>query len=404
MKSWKLLMLCSAVSLTACQGKTQWSDVQGVPDGFKDGQDDVRSDADVRAIAHDEATQVATALDAKLVSVEADPMYAASAAAHITQEQVAAWDAQAATGDHRTAGYLTAENDPAFAASAAASIAAGDVANWNATHAWGNHATAGYLKSESDPAFTASAASTITTTDVTNWDKAFGWGDHSKAGYLKTESDPKVGALTANTVPMWNGTKLVDTVITQTNGNVAIATGSQTAQLTVTSVAKFGTQISTNTTKSCGMSGFNWTNTPPSGTACAAYCTTRGFASGTVVPTGSKSCGGASCDYISDFETCTTAVMQNNGNCNSCASAFVCTCTNPGTELTGDVRVTSGNVGIGVSVPNSPLQLGGYLQLATTTGAPPATDCDAANERGRMKTDPATGALWVCANSGWVSK
>ena len=131
------------------------------------------------------------------------------------------------------------------------------------------------------------------------------------------------------------------------------------------------------------MSGSNWTH---------------------VVPMGNRRCGGASCDYISDFETCATATMQNTGNCDTCASEQVCTCTNPGTGLTGGVRVMSGNVGIGVAEPNSPLQVSGYLQLGTTAGAPPAADCDAANERGRMLTDPADGRLWVCANSGWVSK
>jgi hypothetical protein len=117
-----------------------------------------------------------------------------------------------------------------------------------------------------------------------------------------------------------------------------------------------------------------------------------------------KHCGGASCDYISDFETCTTASMQNNNNCNSCASAFVCSCTNPGTEISGNMRVKNGNLGIGVDAPNSPLQVNGYLQLGTTASTPPATDCDDAAERGRMLLEPATGKLWVCVNSGWLSK
>jgi hypothetical protein len=54
MKSWKLLMLCSALSLAACQDShqpTRWSDIQGKPEGFNDDQDDVRGDEDVRAIA-----------------------------------------------------------------------------------------------------------------------------------------------------------------------------------------------------------------------------------------------------------------------------------------------------------------------------------------------------------------
>lgn len=326
MRTWKLMMLCSAVSMAACQAQNEpptWSDLQGVPDGFKDGQDDVRTEADVRAIARAEATLVAQELESR---------------------------------------------------------------------------------PEQDPTFAASAASTLSTEDVTNWDTAFGWGDHAGAGYLQAESDPQVGALTSGAVPVYNGTQLVDSSIREVNGKVGIGTATPSSLLTVSTLARFGAAFATDTSKSCTMGGTNWTNSPPSAGACTTYCTSRGFEGGVVVPTGKKNCGGAFCDYISDFETCTTERMQNNGNCNSCATSFVCTCTNPGTELTGEVRVMSGNVGIGVAEPNSPLQVNGYLQLGTTAGAPPAADCDAANERGRMLTDPADGRLWVCANSGWVSK
>ena len=48
--------------------------------------------------------------------------------------------------------------------------------------------------------------------------------------------------------------------------------------------------------------------------------------------------------------------------------------------------------------------LTGYLQLATTTGPPSSSDCNATNERGRAKFDPTTGRLYLCANSGWIFK
>jgi hypothetical protein len=313
MKSWKLMVLCSAVSLAACQGTSEpprWSDIQGKPEGFNDDEDDVRSDEEVRAIAHDEVTRV----------VDASP------ASHITAEQVASWDAQVATGDHRSAGYLTAE------------------------------------------------------------------------------TDPKLGTLSAGAVPVWNGTSLRDGALHEVNGKVGVGTDSPSTLLTVSTLAKFGTPFTSDTTRSCSMSGSTRTNSSPSDSACTTYCTSRGFASGAVSTTGNRSCGGASCDYISDFETCTTATMQNNGNCNSCASAFVCTCQTSGTELNGAVRMMNGNVGIGVETPNSPLQVSGYLQLAPTAGMPPAADCDSANERGRMMVDPTSGVLWVCVNAGWVSK
>ncbi len=65
---------------------------------------------------------------------------------------------------------------------------------------------------------------------------------------------------------------------------------------------------------------------------------------------------------------------------------------------------SSGNVGIGTTSPQSSLQVAGYIQLDLTSGAPSGTDCDAATERGRMKVDNVAGLLYICMNSGWVSR
>ncbi|MCP4666074.1 MAG: hypothetical protein GY849_06880, partial [Deltaproteobacteria bacterium] len=46
----------------------------------------------------------------------------------------------------------------------------------------------------------------------------------------------------------------------------------------------------------------------------------------------------------------------------------------------------------------------GYVQLDTVAAAPPAADCDEASEEGRMKFDPVTEVLYICAASGWVTK
>lgn len=63
-----------------------------------------------------------------------------------------------------------------------------------------------------------------------------------------------------------------------------------------------------------------------------------------------------------------------------------------------------GPVGVGTSTPASALQVRGYTQLDVTAGRPPAADCDAASERGRMKVDAAASLLYVCMNTGWVGK
>ncbi|MCP4201729.1 MAG: hypothetical protein GY769_07320 [bacterium] len=70
----------------------------------------------------------------------------------------------------------------------------------------------------------------------------------------------------------------------------------------------------------------------------------------------------------------------------------------------------NGNVGIGQSDPSTALDVdgdvsvSGYAELALTSGAPLAADCDEGSERGRMKVDNAAGLLYICADSGWVSK
>jgi hypothetical protein len=67
------------------------------------------------------------------------------------------------------------------------------------------------------------------------------------------------------------------------------------------------------------------------------------------------------------------------------------------------VRPDTGNVGIGTSTPQSALQVNGYIQLALTSGAPPAADCDEAAEYGRMKVDANSNKLFVCTSTGWKS-
>ena len=50
------------------------------------------------------------------------------------------------------------------------------------------------------------------------------------------------------------------------------------------------------------------------------------------------------------------------------------------------------------------LRATGYIQLALTSGAPPAADCDESSERGRMKVDSFNGLLYICGDTGWIAK
>lgn len=68
------------------------------------------------------------------------------------------------------------------------------------------------------------------------------------------------------------------------------------------------------------------------------------------------------------------------------------------------VIAPNGNVGVGTGTPKSALEIGGYLQVARVSGAPPSADCDASDETGRMKVDSAAGLLYVCMDGGWLAK
>lgn len=69
--------------------------------------------------------------------------------------------------------------------------------------------------------------------------------------------------------------------------------------------------------------------------------------------------------------------------------------------------LTSGNVGIGTTTPQSTLHVAstGYAQFEKTfAGAPTATDCDAAAEAGRVTYDTTNNYWYVCEGAGgWVS-
>ncbi|MEK7542522.1 MAG: hypothetical protein AAB524_02375 [Patescibacteria group bacterium] len=76
---------------------------------------------------------------------------------------------------------------------------------------------------------------------------------------------------------------------------------------------------------------------------------------------------------------------------------------NTGQIKGGGLALNNNNVAIDALVA-----VQGYIQLAIVTGAPPAADCDAADERGRLMVDPAASAgngdIWVCMGTGWKKR
>jgi len=128
----------------------------------------------------------------QFTSTETDPVFSASPANNILQQNITNWNEAYGWGDHSTAGYLTSiggiggHTDVTLATLQDAQLLRYSVANAR----WENW-TPNYLTSytETDPVFTASPAGGITGTNIANWNTAYGWGDHASAGYLTTEAD-----------------------------------------------------------------------------------------------------------------------------------------------------------------------------------------------------------------------
>ena len=75
------------------------------------------------------------------------------------------------------------------------------------------------------------------------------------------------------------------------------------------------------------------------------------------------------------------------------------TSVNAGTGLTGGGLTGS----VTLSLAQTPViqDADGYARSPLTNGAPPAADCDAAAEAGRMKYEAASDTLYVCDGTAW---
>ncbi len=231
--------------------------------------------------ANGEFTFTPPDLSAYLTSYsETDPIFLASPAYQITNQNRTEWGLAYSWGDHSQAGYLTSytETDPVFAASPAGSITLQNKTNWDTAYGWGNHATQGYLTSytETDPVFTASVAAGITLQNVSNWNTAYTWGDHGQAGYLTDLSSSSVDGLSDVAISgavngqflQYNGTNWVNTTPsfltsyteTDTLASVTARGASTTTTVTLTDLNVTGNLNVTGTTTTNNVSTLNVTD------------------------------------------------------------------------------------------------------------------------------------------------
>lgn len=231
--------------------------------------------------ANGEFTFTPPDLSAYLTSYsETDPIFLASPAYQITNQNRTEWGLAYSWGDHSQAGYLTSytETDPVFAASPAGSITLQNKTNWDTAYGWGNHATQGYLTSytETDPVFTASVAAGITLQNVSNWNTAYTWGDHGQAGYLTDLSSSSVNGLSDVAISgavngqflQYNGTNWVNitpsflTSYTETDtlASVTARGASTTTTVTLSDLNVTGNLNVTGTTTTNNVSTLNVTD------------------------------------------------------------------------------------------------------------------------------------------------
>jgi len=128
----------------------------------------------------------------QFTSSETDPVFSASPANNILQQNITNWNLAYGWGDHSTAGYLTSIGSIGGHTDVTlATLQDGNLLRFNAgTGNWENWVP-NYLTSytETDPVFSASVAAGINATNIANWNTAYNWGDHSLAGYLTAEAD-----------------------------------------------------------------------------------------------------------------------------------------------------------------------------------------------------------------------
>ena len=111
----------------------------------------------------------------QFTSSETDPIFTASPANNILQQNITNWNTAYGWGDHATAGYLTSTGSISSHSDVAiATLQDGQLLKYSVANARWENWTPTYLTSytETDPVFTASAAGGIAGTNIANGNTA----------------------------------------------------------------------------------------------------------------------------------------------------------------------------------------------------------------------------------------
>ena len=128
----------------------------------------------------------------QFTSTETDPVFTASPAFSILNQNITNWNLAYGWGDHSTAGYLSSLGSiNGHTDVTIATLQDGQLLKYSVTNSRWENWTPNYLTSytETDPVFTASPAGGINATNIANWNTAYNWGNHSTQGYLTAEAD-----------------------------------------------------------------------------------------------------------------------------------------------------------------------------------------------------------------------
>lgn len=224
-----ILVLVLITSTGIVYGKTDGNTNNGTP------FEELRAEIDAIRVELYSAVMVGDPVsllvnDAGYISEESDPLFVASAAYGISNDDLSNWDTAYNWGDHSTMGYLTSETDPSFTTSPAYGVTNDDLSNWNAAYQWGDHSTMGYLITETDPMFTASAVSTIQSADIQNWNTV-SWSELTDIPEDFADGVDDTGSGIINSLSTANGD--LNAVYVDSDGKVGISTTTPRAGLDI---------------------------------------------------------------------------------------------------------------------------------------------------------------------------